>query len=237
MLAAAERYEPHVTSREYVGQSLVQQVETFLPSQARDHSDQGRARRRRHAQQVEQRFLVELLAREVACVEAVRDVTVGGRVPLVVIHAIQDADYRVPARAQVSVESVPAVGRADLERIRRAHRRDRVRMDDAVTHRVDASGGEIRLVEHPDADPGREVARLARREHALVTNVVNGEHALRRAENALVPGIRGAQQQWCEGSVPVVRMHDLRRETHALAALECGSSQGEVAQCSSGASE
>ena len=46
---------------------------------------------------------------------------------------------------------------------------------------------------------------------------------------SFVPAVGLAQQQRCEGRVPVVRMHDVRREAHALAAFEGCPRQRQVA--------
>jgi hypothetical protein len=102
-------------------------------------------------------------------------------------------------------------------------------MQDAVAHGVDPSLREVPLVQllHGEARP--DVRRRRRGEDTLVTDVVDREDAARIAEDALVPGIGSAQQQRCEGRVPVIAVHDVRREPHALAAVERGAGQHQVA--------
>ena len=206
-----------------------EQVDAFLPRETRDHADERSARRGRLAQQVEQRLLVQQLARQVRVVVAMRQVLVRRRIPLVVVHAVQYPDHGVAAPEQVAVEAMPSLGRADLGGVRRAHRGDRVRIHDAVAHRVDASRAEVGLVQCLDRDAGAHVAGMPGGEDALVADVVDREDAARRAENAFVPTVGVAQQQRREGRVPVVRMQDVRREGHALAALEGRPRQCEVA--------
>ena len=62
---------------------------------------------------------------------------------------------------------------------------------------------------------------MARAERALVAEVVDGENGARLREQ-LVPGVSGLQQQRREGGVPVVTVHDVGREAHALAGIQRG---------------
>ena len=80
------------------------------------------------------------------------------------------------------------------------------------------------------ADTGPEVGNVPGTEDALVADVVDCEHAPGAAEDLPVPGVGRAQQQRREGRVPVVAVHDVRREPEPLAALECSTRQHQVAQ-------
>ena len=79
-----------------------------------------------------------------------------------------------------------------------------------------------------DGDAGPDVRRRGRAEHPLVTDVVDREDAACIAEGLLVPGVGSAQQQGRERRVPVIAVHDVRREPHALAAVERGPGEHQV---------
>ena len=182
-----------------------------------------------HAQQVEQRHLVAQLAGEIVRVVVEGQVAIDRRIPVVVIDAVQDAADRVAAGAQVRVEAVTALGCTYLLGIRRADRRHRIRVENAVPHRVDATVTEIGLVQGLDAHARPHVGGGTGREDALVTDVVDREYAAGRAEDLRVPCIGRAQQQRRERRVPVIAMHDIRREAEPLAAFERRACEHQVA--------
>ena len=80
-----------------------------------------------------------------------------------------------------------------------------------------------------DAHARSHVGGGTGREDALVTDVVNREDAAGRAEDLRVPCIGRAQQQRRERHVPVIAMHDIRREAEPLAAFERRACQHQVA--------
>ncbi len=80
-----------------------------------------------------------------------------------------------------------------------------------------------------DGDVRTQVHGAAGGKYTLVTDVVDREDATRRSEDAAIPGVGLLDQQRRERRVPVVRVHYLWREVHALAALERGSRQRQVA--------
>ena len=79
-----------------------------------------------------------------------------------------------------------------------------------------------------DGDARADVRGRVGRERSLVADVVDREDAARGAEDALVPGVGGAQQQRRERGVPVVAVHDVRREAQSLAAFERGAREHQV---------
>ena len=228
-LPAAECDEAEVVALEQGGQRLLQQVDAFLPREPRNHADERHAGRCGHAQQVEQRFAITCLARQVVARVLERQVAVGRGIPVFVIDAIEDATQGVVPRTQVGVETVAAFRRADFTGVRRADRGHGVGVQDAVPHRIDAALPEIGLMQRFDADARPDVGRGCGAENALVTDVVDREYAACRSEDRVVPRISGTQQQWRKRRVPVIAVHDVRRKSQALAAVERGSRQHQVA--------
>ena len=100
-----------------------------------------------------------------------------------------------------------------------------------MSHRVDSGPPQGRpWCSSSRLDTGREIGEVPGAEAALVANVVDREDALRAAENLPVPGVGRAQEQGRQGGVPVVAVHDVRREPDALTAFQRGTRQHQVAE-------
>jgi hypothetical protein len=76
-----------------------------------------------------------------------RQIFVGARIPFLVIHAIQDAAYRIAARRQRLLHAHSILRRGDFARVRRAHGSDCVGVQDPVFEGIDAASLEVVLMQ------------------------------------------------------------------------------------------
>ena len=98
-----------------------------------------------------------------------------------------------------------------------------------MLQRVDAPVPQIVLVQQVRARSQPKIARRGCREDALVTDVVDREDGASRRKQP-IPGIDRTQEERREGGVPVVAMENIRREPHALAALDGRAREQQEAQ-------
>ena len=91
-----------------------QDVEALLRRQPPDHAEERDVGANREASLFLQRRLAGRLAGHLLGVELFRQVLVGGRVPLVDVDAVQDADQVAAARAEHAVEAAAVGAGLDL---------------------------------------------------------------------------------------------------------------------------
>jgi hypothetical protein len=211
------------------GQHPGAQVEALLPDQPGDDAHHRHLAPPGQAAGPEQGRLVALLAREVAFVEVVRQVPVGGRVPLGLVEAVQDPPQHVAPGPQVAVEAHPVLRGLDLPGVGGAHGGDGPGVQDAGLEVAEAAGGERVLVQQVAGGEEPGVGQDPGVEGALVPQVVDGEQRPGAVEE-LVPGEDAAQQERHQGGLPVVDVGHVRREPHGLAGPQGGPLQRREAQ-------
>ena len=114
----------------------------------------------------------------------------------------------------------------DLARIGRAHGGELVGEHQARLHEVQLVVELERVGMEQIAGQG-EIAHRLPGEHALVGEVVDGEHAA-RLERRRPPRPAPLQDERCQGRLPVVRVHAVGQEVDLLGRLEgTGAEQGE----------
>ena len=145
------------------------------------------------------------LALEVLHAVRLGQVRVAGRIPLLVVDAVQDAHQLRRALAENAVEPEPVLRGLDLLGIARAHGRDHTAEDDAGLQKADAAPVLHAVHAHQrvaETEPRQPLAL----EHALVGEVVDGEHHRHpRQGRRRVPGHR--QNHRHEPGLPVVRVN------------------------------
>ncbi|MEZ4338598.1 MAG: hypothetical protein R3B82_18405 [Sandaracinaceae bacterium] len=216
VLARAEHDELHVAPREEAREDVEAEVEPLLPGQPRDDPDPRHARAVREPGAARELLRGELLAREVPCREVMGEVRVALGGPDVAVDAVEDPEEHVAAAAQERVHPHPLLRRGDLARVGRAHRGDRVRVEDPRQEEGEAPLVELLAVEHvarvlePDV-----VEHVAAEERPLVADVVEREDGARPFEQP-VPGEHRAQRHRDERALPVVDVRDVGREAELL---------------------
>ncbi len=158
------------------------------------------------------------------------------RIPVFIIHAVQDSDQRAGAGPQHLLQAHAVLGRADLGSVGGADGGDRIRVHAAVLERIDAPGTQVILVQQVGVVAETQVRERGGRELALVADVVDGEHGAGRGEQP-VPAVEGAQQQGSETGMPVMAVQDLRTPPEVLQHSMAMRVRPRNRRCSSGARE
>ena len=104
-IAGPEQHQLHVPAEDAL-QRVRQHVEALLRRQPADHAEERHVGAHGEAGLLLQRRLACGLAGHLRRRERLRQVLVGGRVPLVGVDAVQDADQIAAAGAQDAVEAV-----------------------------------------------------------------------------------------------------------------------------------
>ncbi len=186
---------------------LREDVDPLLLRQALDHADH---------QHVMVRQLLLLLQRELAnrfaghlsrpVVRGQRGV--GLRIPFLRVDAVENPDQRLPAGSEHALEAAADLGGLDFLRVGGADRRQQVGGHQPALQAVDLP------VELQPLDAEERLRQIRerpalRREHALVGEVVHGQHGADRLPEA-IGRERPAQVGADERRLPVMGMHDLR---------------------------
>ena len=150
------------------------------------------------------------------------DVAVGGRVPLGVVDAIEDAVEVGGALAEDIVEAVAEFGSLDLLGVFAADGGEGVGVNDASLEEVE--GVVVLELVHGEDVPWEEQALGGlRREPSLVTGVVDGEDGSGVAEDGVVV-VDGAQVDGDHGRLPVVDVEDVG-DAELLGGFEGGAAE------------
>lgn len=141
------------------------------------------------------------------------------RVPHLGVHAVEDPRQRGLARREQLVQPHAVAFGADLPRVRGAHRREPVRVDDPGLEEADPAALQRLLLQVLLAGLEPQVGENRGGEEPLVAEVVDGEDRARGAEQA-IPRVQRLEVEGNQRGLPVVTVEDLRTPLHALAALQ-----------------
>ncbi len=207
-LACAQRHHRHIPVRQFC-RNLLHQVEALLRNKPRHDPDH----RRRILHAVQSKFTKKIGAALVLPGQVFRRVVrrqpaVRGRVPLRIVHAIQNAAQVSRAPAQHAVEAVAEFRRLNFPGIFAAHRGHNVRENQAALEEVE--GVEMLHLVHGENVPGeQEALSRRRRKPSLVAAVVDSQHHARAAQHR-VSVVDGAQVDGDGRRLPVVHMENIR---------------------------
>ncbi len=215
---ATAQYHQLATPGDQFRQHGRQQVQTLLFAQARHRCKQQRVGTVLQSQPALQGTFDARLAAHALDIKAGVEQWVGGRVPDLVVNAVQDSADMVAACAQHAVQAAALFWRHDLLRVARADSGDGVGKLQAGLHEGKLP---VKLCA-VDGERGlgyAEFCAKAGAKQALVSQVVDGEHAGRDWSGA------GQQLQVQRGQtgMPVVRMYHVGLPVWVSALPECRS--------------
>ncbi len=229
-LATAEDHQRELPPLQHLGQRAKHQLETLLLSEPAHNSPERHLR-----SDVEPHAPDELPLELGLDLQMIRIVVHGQmpvppRIPLVVINTIENAAQCTTTCPETVLQPHAVLVGANLAGMRRTHGRDRVRVHDPVTERIDPIGTQIILVQQ--VIPRRpEIDIIDRRsgEYSLVTDVVDGQHGPRVLEErvALVDRL---QEHRGKGGMPIITVQDPWRPLQALTHDERGSRERQKPQ-------
>src|ERR1051325_6078287 len=187
---------------------LRDQVKAFLRGKARDNADHrqidGNAFHAELAQQVIFAFFFALkIFRRVLP----RKMLVALRAPLVVVHAVQNPAQRACTRLQYAFQAKAIFAGLNLLRIFTADGSDVVRKNQRALQKVGLAP-ELHLVDGEEVPRKHEQRQRVRRKQSLITDVVDGEHGARAAEDR-ISLVAGAQQNRHQRRLPVMAMKNV----------------------------
>ena len=208
---------PHAQAHELdilvhdVGDHIVHQVQALLVAQPCDHGHNGHVRPQSQAHLLLQGALAGGLARKVFGVVPGRNLVVGCGVILLHVNAVEDARQVVVARAQQAVQVFAVVGGLDFLRVGGADGGDFVRVDDAGLQVVGATEILQLVVREGAVRQAQHVLHVADAKHALIAEVVDGEH---RADGVILGQalVLDAQQRRDHAGLPVMSVNHVRDE-------------------------
>ena len=147
-------------------------------------------------------------ARQIFRGVARRQVPVRGRVPLRIIHAVQNTAQVRRAPPQHAVQFFSELRRLNLLGIFPAHRGQHVGVDQPALEEIEVI--ELLQFVHGEDLPGKQQPlRRIRRKPPLIAGVVNGQHHSRLAQHR-VQGVHRPQVHRNQRRLPVVYMKHLR---------------------------
>ena len=196
---------------------VADEAEALLVGQATDHDDERTRRILGQTQLLLQRALVLRLLVQRRDVVVRRDELVGGRIPQVVVDAVQDAHQGLGTTAEDGIHALAVEGHLQLVGIRRADRGDQIAVAERALHVVDGVAVAVELIDrrwhvaeakHVREDPVRILA--------LELDVVDREHGL-DVVAGLALAIELAQEDGRHGGLPVVAVQHVARKLLELA--------------------
>ena len=152
--------------------------------------------------------LIEPLSFKVGRRKRMFEIRILRGVPLVIIHAVRDAENRTFALAQQAIEAATEFLSGDFARITRADRRDDIRPGEACLHTIHLTI-ELHAV-------GREILPRQVRQRVLVAgkNSLVGEVMNRHANPTRTPlpcpPLLLVQEEGREAGLPIMQMHHVR---------------------------
>ncbi len=146
-------------------------------------------------------------------------VGVGLRVPVAVIHAIQNSVQSRRARAQRSIEAKAVFLGLDLCGITGAYGAERIAKVDAALYEADLAE-KFEPVDVEDAAVETDLRKHGGWKQSLIPEVMDSEQGFHPDEGRIV-GKHGAQVHGDQAGLPVVTMQDARAEDAARDGQRC----------------
>ena len=212
-LALGVHDDLHVVAQ-HLRERLRQEIEAAPRRELARGRDQRDVRAEREADRRLKLALAARLAAEVDGIEARRNRRVGRGVPHGDVHAVEDADDVLAARAQHAVEAMAALRRADLLRVGWRDGRHAARGEQPALEQVDRA---VELEPLRREVLPRQAERLHRglREAPLLREVVDGQQRRHRRERGVA--LRHVDR---ERGGPIVRVQHIEARLALLDQLE-----------------
>ena len=209
-LAHAQHNQLHVLAHQ-VADDVVHKVKPLLAAQAADHADNRHIRVNGQTELFLQFRLALCLAGQVIRGIFRRNARVRRGIVVRHVDAIEHAEHFMLARAEQTIQPLTVVCRLNFLGIGRADGGDDVGIHQRSLHEVRAAVA-FQLVVRPQAvAQTQHVLHFADAEHALILQIVDGEHGLDVREERQV-GILNFQQCGHHAGLPVMRMNHVGLE-------------------------